>query len=447
MARGGLGEWAHSLVSNLREVDFDIFALVGEGDKPVWERLPNEHSVTIVPLTGSNYKRTVTPRGKHSENLALFLQGILKSKDMDFATIITPKSRVPFSKKWLLSRDYWRSILEVYRETNHDGPFTEYFWTILGLHAVIIDTLNAFYRLPRADVYHALSAGFAGFIGSMAKAVYGTPLVLTEQGLYLRERENELKRLNVSEWYRQQVLSFSESVVKTSYRYADVVVPPCHSHMYVGKQYGLDLNKVRVINNGINCNHFVPAPARNGHIPIVGCFARVVPVKDIEILIRAAGIVCQTHNVYFIVAGEIQDPQYYQECERLVKELGLSDRFRFLGHLDSLAGLHEVDIFTLSSYSEGVPYALLEAMSCGLPAVCTAVGGIPEIIREDTGFTVPPKQPEALAAKICELLDNKDLRGRMGRRARDVVLTEYTIDMMGRNFLNLYQELSDGRQH
>ena len=445
VALGGLGEWAHSLVSNLREVDFDIFAMVGEGDKPVWERLPNENSVTVVPFTGSNYKKTLMPRGKRSKNLALFLQGILESKAMDLATIITPESRVRFSKKWLLSRDYWHSILEVYRETNHPGPFTEYFWTILGLHAVIIDALNAFYRLPRADVYHALSAGFAGFVGSIAKAVYGTPLILTEQGLYLRERENELGRMKVSEWYRQQVLRFSESVVKTSYIYADVVVQPCHSHKYVGRQYGLDLNKVRVISNGIDCNHFVPAPSRNGRIPVVGCFARVVPVKDIEILIRAARIVCQTHNVYFIVAGEIQDPQYHRECEELVKELGLSDRFRFLGHLDSLTGIHATDIFALSSYSEGVPYALLEAMSCGLPAVCTAVGGIPEIIREDTGFTVPPKQPEAFAARICQLLDNKELRSEMGHRAREVALTEYSVNTMGKNFFGLYKELSNGR--
>lgn len=175
---------------------------------------------------------------------------------------------------------------------------------------------------------------------------------------------------------------------------------------------------------------------------MIGCFARVVPIKDIETLIRAAAIVCQNHDARFVVAGEAQDPQYLKDCQKLVKDIGLVDKFEFLGHMDSAKGLHEIDIFTLSSYSEGVPYALLEAMSCGLPAVCTSVGGMPEIIREDTGFTVPPKQPEALAHKICELLDNKEMRISFGRRAREVALTEYTIDIMGNNFLNLYKELS-----
>ena len=448
VARGGLGEWAHSLISNLKQIDFAVFAIVGEGDKPVWKRLPNVSSMTVIPFTQARYQNAVIPAGKQSVNLSVFLREILKSKPMDFSSIISKKSMAPISKKWLLSRDYWRSIVAFYEETNHEGPFTEYFWTILGLHSSIIDSLNAFFHLPRADVYHALSAGFAGFLGAMGKAVYGTPFMLTEQGLYLRERENELKRLKVSEWYRRQVLSFSESLVKTSYRYADAVVPPCHSHKYVGQQYGLDLNKVRVINNGINCDHFIPGPGRNGSEPVVGCFARVVPVKDLEVLIHAADIVCQNHKARFIVAGETQDLQYFKDCQQLVTNLGLTDRFKFLGHMDSLKGLHDVDIFTLSSYSEGVPYALLEAMGCGLPAVCTAVGGVPEIIRKDTGFLVPPKQPETLASKICELIENKELRARMGRRAREVALTDYTVEVMGKNFLNLYKELSHERgQH
>ncbi len=448
VTRGGLGEWAHSLISNLKQVEYAVFAMVGEGDKPVWERLPNVNSTTVVPFNGARYPGAIAPAGQRSANLGVFLREVLKSKPMDFAPITGGKRPAPVSKKWLLSRDYWRSILAFYDETDREGPFTEYFWTIMGLHATILDSLNAFFRLPRADVYHSLSAGFAGLLGAMARAVYGTPFMLTEQGLYLREREHELQRLKVSDWYRRQVLSFSESLVKTSYRYADAVVPPCHSHKYVGQQYGLDLNKVRVITNGIDCNHFVPGPMRNGSDPVIGCFARVVPVKDLEVLIRAAKIISRDHQASFVVAGEQQDPQYLKDCQRLVKEMDLADRFKFLGHMDTLTGMQQVDIFTLSSYSEGVPYALLEAMGCGLPAVCTAVGGVPEIVREDTGFIVPPRQPEALAARLTELLDNKDLRLQMGRRAREVALADYTIEVMGRNFLNLYKELAGERgQH
>jgi glycosyltransferase involved in cell wall biosynthesis len=181
-------------------------------------------------------------------------------------------------------------------------------------------------------------------------------------------------------------------------------------------------------------------------MPLVGCFARVVPVKALEVFIRAAKKVCESHKANFIVAGEVQDRQYYQECLQLVNELGIGDRFKFIGFADSAAWLQKVDIFTLSSDSEGVPYALLEAMSCGVPAVCTAVGGVPEIVRKDTGFLIPRGQSDALAEKICELLDNEELRKKMGQRAREVALTDYTVALMTNNFHNLYRELSNERK-
>jgi len=136
--------------------------------------------------------------------------------------------------------------------------------------------------------------------------------------------------------------------------------------------------------------------------PLVGCFARVVPIKGITTLIKAAKIVCDTTTADFVVVGEIQDEEYYKECQILVEKLGLKDRFKFTGYADSVEWYRKVDIFTLSSDSEGVPYALLEAMCCGLPCVCTDVGGISEILSGDLGYVVPPSQPDSLAQKfVC----------------------------------------------
>jgi len=95
----------------------------------------------------------------------------------------------------------------------------------------------------------------------------------------------------------------------------------------------------------------------------------------------------------------------------------------------------------LSSISEGVPYALLEAMSSGLPSVCTAVGGIPEIISDGTGYVVPPNRPDMLAEKLDLLVNNKELRITMGRRATEVANSKYDIDEMAGKFRTLYKEL------
>jgi glycosyltransferase involved in cell wall biosynthesis len=222
-------------------------------------------------------------------------------------------------------------------------------------------------------------------------------------------------------------------------------VPPCHSHIAIEQEFGADLDKIEVIANGIDCNRFVPGPPRDEAPLVVGCFARVVPIKGITVLIRAAETVLKKHQAKFIVIGDIQDEDYYHECQELVEELGLKDHFRFTGHVNSLEWYHHVDIFVLPSLSEGVPYALLEAMSCGLPCVCTAVGGVPEILSDvSVGYVVPPNEPDSLAEKICELLENEPLRKRMGLRATELAGEKYTIEGMVKKFRRLYEGLLNG---
>jgi len=80
-------------------------------------------------------------------------------------------------------------------------------------------------------------------------------------------------------------------------------------------------------------------------------------------------------------------------------------------------------------------------MSCGLPSVCTAVGGVPEILSGGAGFVVPPGQPDKLAEKYCALLEDKALRLSMGQIATQKAQTQYTIRRMGQEFRNLYQGL------
>ena len=173
----------------------------------------------------------------------------------------------------------------------------------------------------------------------------------------------------------------------------------------------------------------------------MAAFARVVPIKGITNLVQAAKIVCEKSPADFVVLGDIQDQEYYTQCQDLVKNLGLENQFKFMGHSDAAEWYHKVDIFTLPSISEGVPYALLEAMSCGLPSVCTAVGGVPEIISDGVGYVVPPNRPDLLAEKLSLLVNDKKLRTKMGQRAIEVANAKYDIDEMAGKFRTLYKEL------
>ncbi|MCR4393557.1 MAG: GT4 family glycosyltransferase PelF [Dehalococcoidales bacterium] len=441
---GGLSEWAHMLIKALKDIEFKIFCIIPYEEEKPWkyERLPNISSVVIKPIVRTNVnKSNDLPRRSFPLLLNDFLNLSGEPHRWNIASLLSAIGKRPTSRKIFNSKEYWDFMVNNYSMDCPGYRFSDYFWGIYGVHQIMLDSLNFVAEIPEADLYHCLSVGFSGLAGAIAKELYNRPVVLTEQGLYLVERRKELSRAKVPAWYEKQLMNLSENLVKTSYYYADKIVPPCYSHIAIEKQLGADPAKIVVINNGIEAERFLPAEKKSGEVPIVGCFARVVPIKGITTLIQAARIVCEKHRAKFLVLGDIMDKQYYSQCEELIQNLGLQDHFHFMGHVDPVEWYHKVDIFTLSSISEGVPYALLEAMSCGLPAVCTGVGGIPEIISSDTGFVVPPEQPEILADRLCLLVENKDLRIAMGKRATQLVQEKYTIRMMADNFRNLYKSL------
>ena len=443
--RGGLSEWAHMLIKALKNVTFDIYCISPTAEskwKPVYEKFPNVDKVIINPLIRTKsapYHGAI--RQQLSSSLTRLLENAADGIPAEFKDIVWEPGAGSISKGWLGSKDYWDFVVKTYKKNYPEGSFAEYFWTFNGLNSILLDSMQFVNEIPKADIYHSLSSGFAGFAGSIAKTVHRSPLVVSEQGLYLVERRDELARQNVSDWYRTQLIRFSESLVKTSYKYADNIVPPCHSHMDIEKRLGADPGKLLMIKNGIETDRFIPSTVVKEHKPVIGCFARVVPIKGITTLIKAARIVCDKFPADFVVVGEVQDKEYYRECQKMVEKLKLENHFKFIGHANAVEWYHKVDIFTLSSNSEGVPYALLEAMSCGLPCVCTDVGGISEILADGLGIVVPHGQPESLANALLELLEDKELRIKMGQRGTKVAREKYTIAEEAENVLNLYQGL------
>jgi len=132
-------------------------------------------------------------------------------------------------------------------------------------------------------------------------------------------------------------------------------------------------------------------------------------------------------DVKLLLAG---DGRERPRLEALVDELGLRERVLFLGHRDDVPRLLRVfDVFTLSSKTvECFPMSVLEAMSASLPAVCTAVGGVPEMIEDGvTGRVVPREDPEALAAAFLDVLGDPARARAMGLAGRRRVREEFTL--------------------
>jgi glycosyltransferase involved in cell wall biosynthesis len=275
--------------------------------------------------------------------------------------------------------------------------------------------------------------------------MYRKPLVVSEHGLYLKERVFDLAKQDISPAVRQQANNYYEALVKTCYQYADFILPVCRDHADQEIKLGADPKKIEVIINGVDCEKFTPSVKDNTRVPMVGCFARVVPIKDQLTLIKASRNILEEHDADFIFAGEIQDEEYYHECQAMVQSLGLDKKIKFVGHSDNMLDWYrQADVFVLSSKSEGVPLALLEAMSCAIPCVCTGVGGVPDILRDNvTGYIVKPGDSQLMATKILALLDDKMRREKMGQKARALVKEKYTIGQMSQNILRIYHQAQE----
>lgn len=206
---------------------------------------------------------------------------------------------------------------------------------------------------------------------------------------------------------------------------------------YLVDELHLSRRKIHIIHNGVDPSLF---DGTTGHgiraqlgveedELVVGILAALRPEKDHESFLRAASLVARrSPRARFLVVG---DGPRRPLLEALADELGIGDRVLFTGaRSDVAAVLAATDVFVLSSFTiECFPMALLEAMASGVPAVCTAVGGVPEILADGvTGYLVPPRDPEALADRLSALLESGERRREFGAAARARVEAEFSLE-------------------
>jgi len=465
---GGVSTWCDALIRNTPDVRYVLLPIMMNPHIEMkFEPLANIRRIVNVPLWGIEEPsefRSGTPfaelyerkRGTREDDIAsefvpLFRRflGCVNEGGADPAAFGAVLLEM---ENWFRARDY--------NETMKSEPVWDVFRTTMEAFSDLptlfdlTECLRWLYRFlivldvapPRTSVTHSTAAAFCGIPCITAKLRHGTPMILTEHGVYLREQNLFLSRFRRLFFCKQFLLNLITAVVRANYHFADVVSPVCHYNTRWELAHGVPQQKIRVIYNGVDSDVFAPA-ARTAGAPLhVVATARIDPLKDIETFLRVAARVRETHPaVRFTVFGAVADREYFDRCLALRRELRLDDAVTMGAATSDVVGAYrDADVVLLTSISEAFPYSVIEAMSCERAVVASDVGGVSEAL-EDCGILVKPRDVDAFAEAVIRLLDDAALRTRYAARARNRVLDEFRLDGSVHAYLELYRELGEER--
>lgn len=186
--------------------------------------------------------------------------------------------------------------------------------------------------------------------------------------------------------------------------------------------------------------------ASGGQFPIsniiIGSIANLYKTKGLEYLVQAAKILISNFHspITFVIIGEGEERK---NLEDLIAQLNLKNNFLLAGKIDKAAELLPAfDLYVCSSVKEGLSYTIIEAMQAGLPIVATTVGGNQELIADNkTGLLIEPKNPQALAEKMYQLLNSPGLSRELGENAKQKALREFSMENMIKNTKDAYLKL------
>jgi polysaccharide biosynthesis protein PelF len=356
---------------------------------------------------------------------------------------------------------------ELYDELTPDAPFTEVFWHLRAMHVPLLRLLAA--PVPEAGVYHAVSTGYAGLLGLVAAERTGRPLLITEHGLYAREREMELSRApwiddeGAGDGLGDVELSplrglwsrFFRTLSRLAYQRANRLLTLSEVNRRKQVEDGAAAGKLEVIPNGVELATYAGAAAalesrEPNPVMRVGFVGRVVPIKDVIMLIRAVSVAVQSVDLeVWIIGPQDEDPAYARRCTDLVAALGLEQVVRFLGPQPVVEYYPQLDVLLLTSISEGQPLVILEAHAAGLPVVATDVGSCRELLEGrpgadvdlgPSGIVTRVADPESTAGALVALARNPARRRELGRTGLRRVTRCYQLGDVVAAYDGVYQE-------
>ena len=447
---GGVSTWCDQIIRGMPEYDFEVVAVVATAGRPLAWTLPdNVVGVSSAALWGF-VPEDKPPRGDDRsaflDALRPFVQSILEPHldDATFAlglmglfefaqrhsltsALMSDDAAELLGQEWELSRADKVSVLEVMKALE----LLEH--SLRPLAAPVV----------RADLCHATSNGLPSLLALMAKWRYGTPFIMSEHGVYLRERYLAFQTFDTPWSVKYLVLSFYRRLTRLAYGEASVIAPVNVYNQRWEIEHGADPDIIVTALNGVDVEKY-PVADDEPDDQIIAWVGRIDPLKDLETLIDAFGrLQRRMPRVWLDLYGPVPagNEKYYKKLRELVARRHLGTRVQFRGSVSPVSkAYHGARVIALSSISEGLPYTVIEAMMSGRATVSTDVGGVREVVG-DTGLLVPPRDPKALADALERVLSDDELRHDLARRAAVRGRSYFPLEQMLGTFRSEYAML------
>lgn len=474
---GGVSSWVHQIITGFPELEFGA-VFIGSREED-YDRIryglpPNLKHLQIHFLHEERSLPPVTPC-KGDKDAFNLLERLHDWFDSPLAEGLPQQLKSPrfYSKggggvdysQFLYAERSWGLICQLYSERSKDPSFVDYFWTVRNMHGPLWQLAEIATGLIPARLYHTVSTGYAGFLGGLLHHHTGRPLILSEHGIYTKERRIDIFK---NEWihdsrnamqrdpteisyFRELWIRFFETVGRFCYHSAEQIVS-----LYEGVRQrqisdGADPAKICVIPNGIDlvrfstlCRQRDPEAA-----PVIALFGRVVPIKDVKSFLRSVRILLHRFPSVqgWVVGPTEEDPSYLEECRALTRSLDIDRNIRFTGYMTPEELFPRIRLLVLSSISEGLPLVALEGFAAGLPLVATDVGCCRQLVEgvegEDrllgsAGEVVPINDPQSLAAACGRLLNDRQLWESCSKTARKRVSSYYSEQEMFAGYREIY---------
>jgi len=458
-AFGGVSVWCDQIVRGMPDHHFNVHALTVTGTEPAAWTLPDNVTVTHVPLwtlaDGRRGRLGRTVRHRATEAYRMLLGALLADDVDEFGTALWELCALAQTypvHQVLRGDEAVDRLLRGWRGTPALAG--------LGVAPSVLDAsmcldiiehwLRPLLRpAPVGDVSHAVTNGLAALVALGAKWIHGTPMLLTEHGVYLRERYLGFRETPYGWPVKALLLSFLRLLCATAYRSADLITPGNRYNHRWERRFGADPARIETVYNGVDPADFPPA-GREPAVPTITWAGRIDPIKDLETLLRAFALVrAELPAARLRVFGGTPkgNEAYHDRCRALAGDLGIAGAVGFEGRVERIGDAYAAGhVVVLSSISEGFPYTVIEAMTSGRATVSTDVGGVREAVA-DVGLVVPPRDPPAMAQACLRLLRDDLLRHRLGTAARKRALELFTVDRAVDAFETIYTDLAVWGDH